>query len=64
MKIDELKEGDTVIVDNGFSCMQSGKYKIKSDFYGRLFIVCSKGFYHLEGQVSTDGELIGITKAS
>lgn len=53
-----IKEGDTVILDGGFTCMPAGPHVVCSDVCG-LYIECSHGQHYLDGQVE-NGFLIGV----
>lgn len=63
MKLDEVKEGDTIIADGGFTCMKAGPRKVLSDEHG-LFVECAEGKHYLDGQEDEEGaDLVGLTKA-
>lgn len=57
--LEELKPGKTLMVGDGFTCMNPGKYRVKIDKKG-LYIRCIKGKHYLDGQVGSDGKLIGM----
>lgn len=59
-KLSELKEGDTVFVDEDFICMGTGKKTVYKD-EGGLFIYCDEGEHYLDGQLNEDDELVGVT---
>ena len=66
MKLSDIKEGDTLIADGGFTCIRTGaSRKVGRDRDG-IYILCGDGRHYLEGQVSFDGkdEIAGLTKAS
>lgn len=60
MKLKDLKAGDTVIVDGGFTCMKPGHKEVLSD-NGGLYLGCDEGVHYLVGQEDEDGELIGLS---
>jgi hypothetical protein len=74
----EVKVGDRLICDGGFSCMKAdakktvkrraGRLKGVSkeyakDPFARLYIDCKCGGHMLDGQLGEHGELIGLRKA-
>jgi len=64
MKLSDVKQGDVLIADGGFTCLKEGqRCAVQSDSNG-LFIPCNEGKHYLDGQVSFDnkGELVGLTK--
>jgi hypothetical protein len=62
IKLRQLKDGDTIILDGGFTCKRAGRVKVEEDDYG-LFFTCSDGHHYLVGQYDEKGYLIGITKS-
>ena len=61
MKLSDLKAGDIVTIDSGFTCMKAGNHLVHSDVHGQLFLKCDDGRHYLDGQEDFDtGELIGI----
>lgn len=61
MKLDELRVGDTVITDGGFTCMKAGPRKVHRDSDG-LYIRCRDGRHYLDGQEDEAGELVGLSR--
>lgn len=73
MKMKDLKAGDIVVVDGGFTCIDPGrKCDVKRDGDG-LYIECrgpdglkrNKPYHekhHLDGQIGKGGELIGLSR--
>ena len=60
-KIADLRCGDTVKLDNGFSCMRGTKTVENSE--EGLYVSCTQGKHFLAGQLADDGEfLVGIYK--
>lgn len=59
-KLSELKEGDFVLIDGGFSCLSQGKAQVRADDSGRLFIPCSSGNHYLDGQADDGEHCVGI----
>ena len=72
MKLSDLKEGDTVLVDGGFTCMKAGIKVVQEDttrgFYvdktkdKGFYVSCSAGRHYLDGQEDEAGELVGIRR--
>jgi hypothetical protein len=61
MKLADLKIGDTVHTDDGFTCMTEGPHTVQGDDSG-LFLKCNDGNHYLEGQEDDEtGELVGIS---
>lgn len=60
-RLSQLKPGDIVIVDDGFTCMTAWSEKeIRTGDCG-LYIECEKGIHTIDGQLDIDGAaLIGI----
>jgi hypothetical protein len=60
--IDEVKPGDFLITDGGFTCLPEGSVReVEADARGNLFIRCAEGEHGLEGQVDNEqGRLIGL----
>lgn len=63
MRLSDLKAGDKVFTDGGFTCMRPMQHVVQSDDCG-LFISCAEGKHYLDGQESETGELVGITRES
>lgn len=63
LKLNELKVGDKVFVDNGFTCMDAGEKIVKSD-KGHLYVECDAGHHDLAGQLNDDGTLSGVSLQS
>lgn len=61
MKLSDLKPGDTVQVDDGFTCMIASLRVVQDDKHGGLYVPCNDGNHLLDGQRREDGELVGIT---
>ncbi len=61
-KISDVKAGDKLKTDGGFTCMAEGEVKtIIADEAGRLFIECCDGRHALDGQ--EEGEIyVGLYK--
>ena len=63
MKISDVKVGETIIADDGFTCMDAGAKVVKATKHG-LCIDCRDGEHYLDGQQGDDGELIGLRRAA
>ena len=62
----DVKVGDVLITDGGFTCMPAGVEKIvRADDDGELCIPCDHGLHKLEGQLGytdeTEGLYVGLT---
>lgn len=57
--LNELKAGDTITIDNGFTCAMAGDHTVLMDDNGPSFR-CDCGLHYLDGQVGDDGHLVGI----
>lgn len=61
---DDVKAGDTLIADGGFTCIKEGaRLVVKADDRGKLFVPCRGGGHHLDGQLDEGDVYIGFTKA-
>jgi hypothetical protein len=60
-RLDDLKAGDTLFADDGFTCMQAGVKTVREDEDG-LYIPCADGSHYLDGQLREDGTLAGLVK--
>jgi hypothetical protein len=60
MKLTDLKEGQFVKVDSGFSCMKEGVKKVYQNDKG-FYVLCSHGKHYLDGQEDEKGsDLVGV----
>jgi len=59
-KLDQLKAGDHVEIDDGFTCMSAGTTIVHEGAGGELYIPCSCGRHFLSGQHDGDNWLVGI----
>jgi hypothetical protein len=62
LMLKDLKAGDVLIADDGFTCVKSGEVILEADEDGELFFKCSGGGHWLNGQVADDGSIIGLTR--
>lgn len=62
MKLADVRAGDMLIADGGFSCLEAGPHEVKADPKGELFIDCADGGHYLSGQEDQNGELVGLEK--
>lgn len=60
MKLDEIKAGDSIILDGGFDCAAAGAVTVQRDDKG-LYFPCRQGQHYLDGQEDgPEGVLVGI----
>ena len=60
-KLSELKPGDILIPDGGFTCMKEGaRMKVIQDHDGSLFLPCNCGGHALVGQADDGEHLVGL----
>ena len=64
MKLTDVKVGDVLIADGGFTCIkENAELTVEAASNGQLYIPCSAGRHYLDGQVYMNGEtLCGLTK--
>ncbi len=61
-RLSKLKPGDKVEIDDGFTCNAAGIYIVAGDARG-LYIPCSEGGHHLDGQADDGEHCVGIWPA-
>lgn len=64
LDIKNVKEGDIVILDNHFDCINAGPVTITNIEREGLGFKCPLGFHFLEDHVDDEGNLIGMTAPS
>jgi len=62
MTLNDLKAGETVKLDGGFTCVKEGLHQVHQDEGGYYFI-CDEGKHYLEGQEDENGNLVGVETA-
>lgn len=62
MKLDDIKKGDKLIADGGFTCLAKGQIVEVLLEDSELAVKCSRGIHFLRGQCGKNGLLIGFTK--
>ena len=62
-KLSELKAGDKVELDGGFSCHPAGVVDVCQDGRGVFYFRCDDGRHRFDGQADDGEHLIGIYKA-
>ncbi len=72
-KAGNVKEGDVLIADGGFTCIREGhRCKVLNDAEiaakhkwpgSGLYVTCKAGKHFLDGQLDDGAEYIGFTKA-
>ena len=61
MKLSEVKVGDILVADDGFTCLSANEHCEVKEADG-LYIYCKQGRHYLDGQTCPHGYLIGLTK--
>lgn len=62
VKFSEVKAGDFIKADGGFTCLDAGEVcKVYADDGLNLHIPCRDGTHFLCGQIGNDGILVGFT---
>jgi len=63
VKFSDVKEGDVLVADGGFTCIRKGaELTVSSRFSDGLFVPCDEGEHYLDGQLNYEtGELIGFS---
>lgn len=61
-KLEDLKPGDIIIADAGFTCLEPGEHKVWEKHGGKLVVGCRDGDHYLDGQRDAAGNLVGISK--
>ncbi len=64
MNIADVQPGMKLKADAGFTCIADGAVlTIESNEDGELFVPCSSGRHYLDGQVDSNGKLVGLESA-
>lgn len=58
-KLNELKVGDVIELDDGFDCKEMGTCRVCKDEQG-LYFICSEGHHYLDGQADNGNDLVGV----
>ena len=63
MKFADVKEGDTLIADGGFTCINEGARLTVKKSVGGLYVPCESGQHFLDSQVdwNNNKDLIGFS---
>jgi hypothetical protein len=65
MKLTDLKEGDKLVADDGFTCLADKQIcEVVRHPDGNLCVMCANGFHCLDGQLDEQGDLVGFTGVS
>jgi len=62
VNIKDLKVGDKLKADGGFTCLKNGEVVQVAKDHDGLFIPCDEGTHTLVGQVDDNGNLVGLEK--
>jgi len=61
VKFANVKDGDVLIADGGFTCINAGRVTVKRSDRG-LYFDCRDGKHYLDGQENEVGELVGLSR--
>ena len=61
-KLTDLKLGDKLETDSGFTCMRRGQIETVYEDIGGLFVHCSEGSHYLVESADEDSYLVGFYK--
>ncbi len=61
-KVSDVKVGDTVVTDGGFTCMKQNERHIVQEDENGLFIPCEEGHHYIDGQLDDGDVYIGLRK--
>jgi hypothetical protein len=59
-KLSELREGQTVELDGGFTCTTAITVLLRKDERGVLGFTCDEGFHRIDGQADDGEHCIGV----
>ena len=59
-KLSELKAGDIIELDEGFTCQRPSKVKVFADERGILCFACDEGNHRLDGQADDGEHCVGV----
>lgn len=65
-RLSELKAGDKLVADGGFTCIKKGGVVVvEARGDGQLYVGCRSGSHYLDGQVSGENHdsLIGLWRS-
>lgn len=63
-RLSQLKPGDKVRTDGGFTCGMNNKtLEVKQDGSGNLYVDCDEGQHNLDGQADDGDHLVGMWPA-
>lgn len=57
----DVKAGDVLVTDGGFTCMKDKELKTVCEDENGLYITCAEGHHYLDGQLERK-EYIGLRK--
>lgn len=60
----DVKAGDMLQCDGGFTCMRDGAKKVVKADGDKRYVACRDGRHYLKGQENNDGALIGLYKVA
>lgn len=64
LKLIDIKAGDTLVADGGFTCIAEGAVlEVKDNGDGFLYVPCRRKRHYLDGQTNLEGEVVGFSRA-
>jgi len=60
MKLDDLKQGDVIVADDGFTCMPANRFCLVIEGRNGKYVLCEQGDHYLDGQDDGEGNLVGF----
>lgn len=61
-KLSEIRVGDLLKVDDGFSCVPPNSLVTVYRCKRGLYFECTEGRHYLDGQTNENGNLVGLEK--
>ena len=62
-KLTDLKAGDKLKADGGFTCLSAARIAEVKEDAGGLYVECTEGRHGLDGQEGKNGECVGLWRA-
>jgi hypothetical protein len=59
-KLSEIKSGDVLTIDSGFTCMAQGERKLVEIIAGECYVRCNHGMHYLNDSADDGEHLVGF----